>query len=522
MAAREDLEAREVASHDPSLTPEANRLLTEEARRAVGSDTVRVPRDTPRRSREPRGGRGGIATEFGAHRILIAITFLVLLVTGAIVSLATGSWWAVVVAAVLHAVGAFVVLAILATAAKQTEHVDPSVAARLAEEGVPDPDAQLSDLVEEYAGAQAERGVGDMVTSGANEQTADPSTEPAAATVQQRTAFTPAGNPTVPAGTGSAMDRGLVKGVVIAVMVAAVARRHRRTVRRGAAARDPRGDDAHGVDLVRAAAAHGRAPRGACRPGRRDDRDSARERTAGRGGDYRDGAVGRRVRRADGLGRRTHLTTPLRRRPAVRDPKARPRPPGTDVPDRKVLAEPARAARRRRRRARAGPGLRSSIPGGVPDDPSRKRLFDVWHESADTRVLPQTVTQDRRRGIVRFGTRRVEHHRIVARRPEPRLARSNRCSAGSCASCRATVTSTSPRGALASRHGADVEVHSRHQRPFARYFRELVEALAELGHDDLVIDGEVLVHAGSGWDFAALMARLHPAGSQPGGSFGTS
>jgi len=67
-----------------------------------------------------------------------------------------------------------------------------------------------------------------------------------------------------------------------------------------------------------------------------------------------------------------------------------------------------------------------------------------------------------------------------------------------------------------------VEVHSRHQRPFARYFRELVEALAELGHDDLVIDGEVLVHAGSGWDFAALMARLHPAGSQPGGSFGTS
>jgi hypothetical protein len=222
MAPRDDLEVRDVVSDDPSLTPEANRLLTEEARRAVGSDKVRVPRGTPRHSREQHGGRSGMATEFAANRVLIAITFFALLVVGAIVALATAQWWAVILAALVHAIGTFVVLGILAGAARQTEHVGPNVAARLAEEGVPDPDAQLSDLVEEYAGAQGDHGVADMVTTGANEQTADPSTDPAAATAQQRTAMTPAGTPSARAGTDSAVDRGLVKGVPIGLLVVAI------------------------------------------------------------------------------------------------------------------------------------------------------------------------------------------------------------------------------------------------------------------------------------------------------------
>ena len=63
--------------------------------------------------------------------------------------------------------------------------------------------------------------------------------------------------------------------------------------------------------------------------------------------------------------------------------------------------------------------------------------------------------------------------------------------------------------------GADgVELWSRHGRPFARYFPELVAALGELPVERWVIDGEVLVHSGGRWDFPALMARLHPAASR--------
>jgi ATP-dependent DNA ligase len=59
-----------------------------------------------------------------------------------------------------------------------------------------------------------------------------------------------------------------------------------------------------------------------------------------------------------------------------------------------------------------------------------------------------------------------------------------------------------------------VELWSRHGRPFARYFPELVAALTGLPGDDWTLDGEILVRTGERWDFPALMARLHPAASR--------
>jgi ATP-dependent DNA ligase len=67
---------------------------------------------------------------------------------------------------------------------------------------------------------------------------------------------------------------------------------------------------------------------------------------------------------------------------------------------------------------------------------------------------------------------------------------------------------------LALRDGEHVELTSRHGRPLARYFPELVAALASLTPDRWVIDGEVLVVVEDRFDFAALMARLHPAASR--------
>ena len=67
---------------------------------------------------------------------------------------------------------------------------------------------------------------------------------------------------------------------------------------------------------------------------------------------------------------------------------------------------------------------------------------------------------------------------------------------------------------LAFRDGADVELRSRHGRPLGRYFPELVEALGATAPQRWALDGEVLVLAGGRFDFAALMARLHPAASR--------
>ncbi len=65
-----------------------------------------------------------------------------------------------------------------------------------------------------------------------------------------------------------------------------------------------------------------------------------------------------------------------------------------------------------------------------------------------------------------------------------------------------------------------VDMRSRHDRPFSRYFPELVEAFGALGGPgaEFVIDGEIVVlappGAGSALDFPALLARLHPAPSR--------
>jgi ATP-dependent DNA ligase len=67
---------------------------------------------------------------------------------------------------------------------------------------------------------------------------------------------------------------------------------------------------------------------------------------------------------------------------------------------------------------------------------------------------------------------------------------------------------------LAFRDGAEVDLRSRNQRPLARYFPEVVEALLALPEPRFVLDGELVVATAAGFDFEALLARLHPAASR--------
>src|SRR3954454_25389256 len=61
------------------------------------------------------------------------------------------------------------------------------------------------------------------------------------------------------------------------------------------------------------------------------------------------------------------------------------------------------------------------------------------------------------------------------------------------------------------RDGDDVDLRSRHDSPMARYFPELVDALATLSERRVVLDGEIVVRTDAGFDFDALLKRIHPA-----------
>ncbi len=69
---------------DPSLSPEANRLLTQELREAVGQDAVQVPRERRHVERERHGGHAGFGVALRQNRLVIAMTLLAALVVGAL------------------------------------------------------------------------------------------------------------------------------------------------------------------------------------------------------------------------------------------------------------------------------------------------------------------------------------------------------------------------------------------------------------------------------------------------------
>jgi ATP-dependent DNA ligase len=69
---------------------------------------------------------------------------------------------------------------------------------------------------------------------------------------------------------------------------------------------------------------------------------------------------------------------------------------------------------------------------------------------------------------------------------------------------------------IAFRDGDQLELTSRNQKPFNRYFPELLPALIDALPERCVVDGEIVIaHAeGKGLDFDALQQRIHPAESR--------
>ena len=76
------------------------------------------------------------------------MTLFTALIVGALIALITGTWWFILVALVLHAIGTLVVVGTALSLASQGESPDPRTAAALEARGVKDPDAALEHAVE--------------------------------------------------------------------------------------------------------------------------------------------------------------------------------------------------------------------------------------------------------------------------------------------------------------------------------------------------------------------------------------
>lgn len=202
-------ERRRVEARDPSLSPAANRILTDELRQVTGGGEVEVPADRPRAGGERHGGRPGLLVGMAQNRIALGLTFAVAVVVGAILSLATGSWWILPIPIAVHALGTFVVFGLLMQMTTETEHLSPTAAARLEDEGVADPDAVFGELVEEFApeGKDArvgdgERGTAEALSNEHDERETPAHEDPAEAAVEQKSAMTPSQDRSRPVGPG--------------------------------------------------------------------------------------------------------------------------------------------------------------------------------------------------------------------------------------------------------------------------------------------------------------------------------
>jgi hypothetical protein len=174
---------------DPDLSERSEELLTDELREATGRDDVRVRAGSEHETTAadhagPAGGLAGAAMPLG-------LAFVVLLVVGAVIGLATGSWWALLVALAVHAVGTLVVASGAIRLTTAVENVSPDRAAALQDEGVVDPDHTLGELVSEVADDDAsEHPAGTLADGDAEPDPADADSR-AENTAAQSASWTP-------------------------------------------------------------------------------------------------------------------------------------------------------------------------------------------------------------------------------------------------------------------------------------------------------------------------------------------
>ncbi len=126
---------------------EAADVLQREVEQAVGHDVDdRVTRDAV----DQHGST--FMSLVKANRLLITVTFALMVVVGVAASLALGSWWPVLVATLAHGTMATIVVTVGLRMTSQVEKPDPSTVARLEDAGLADPEGQMNQAIRAAAG----------------------------------------------------------------------------------------------------------------------------------------------------------------------------------------------------------------------------------------------------------------------------------------------------------------------------------------------------------------------------------
>lgn len=178
--------------HSAKVSEEARETLIDELEDAVGKEAVdKADLDVDRAiSERPHPVRSAFATS----RLLIILTGATALAVGMIAALALDNWWIVVGAMVVHGILTMVVISSSMTLFSQVEKPDPTVVAKLEEEGVDDPEPVINNLVEQVAGEEEGSRSKRAVTEDPGE-TRPHEEDEAKAAARQQTATTPASEP---------------------------------------------------------------------------------------------------------------------------------------------------------------------------------------------------------------------------------------------------------------------------------------------------------------------------------------
>ena len=67
---------------------------------------------------------------------------------------------------------------------------------------------------------------------------------------------------------------------------------------------------------------------------------------------------------------------------------------------------------------------------------------------------------------------------------------------------------------LIFKHGRTVDLRAKSGKPLGRYFPDVVASFQDLGPDNFVLDGELVIELDGRLAFDALQMRLHPAESR--------
>lgn len=127
---------------------EARDMLRDELREVVGEEGAERAERKGALDEAIDGRSKTVVGVLNESREIVAITFFLALIVGALIALITGVWWFLIVALVLHAIGTLVVVGTALSLATRGESPDPRTAAALEARGVRDPDAALEQGVE--------------------------------------------------------------------------------------------------------------------------------------------------------------------------------------------------------------------------------------------------------------------------------------------------------------------------------------------------------------------------------------